>query len=162
MLGRPSARRLPIVSFLIRCQATATALHFISFLSFFLCLVSPWPASLVLHTSFCVIHTYFILLVSTIDLPSFSLIVLGLRLPPTHNPQGSRVFLHAGAVSALLNDLFGLQTRAGCLCAGPYAQDLLGIDEETVVSPRCLPHWIFLCVFLCLSGFFFLCLSPSL
>jgi selenocysteine lyase/cysteine desulfurase len=29
---------------------------------------------------------------------------------------------------ALLNDLFGIQSRGGCACAGPYGQALLGID----------------------------------
>jgi hypothetical protein len=31
----------------------------------------------------------------------------------------------------LLNDLFGIQSRAGCSCAGPYGHRLLDIDEET-------------------------------
>lgn len=30
-----------------------------------------------------------------------------------------------------LNDLFGVQARGGCACAGPYAQQLLGIDPTT-------------------------------
>ncbi len=29
----------------------------------------------------------------------------------------------------LLNDLYGLQVRSGCMCAGTYGHDLLGIDE---------------------------------
>eukprot|EP00960_Hanusia_phi_P010299 301115-Hanusia_phi.AAC.5 len=41
--------------------------------------------------------------------------------------HGSRM-LHFNFVSALLNDLFGIQARSGCSCAGPYAQRLLGID----------------------------------
>jgi hypothetical protein len=32
---------------------------------------------------------------------------------------------------ALLNDLFGIQSRGGCSCAGPYGHRLLGIDLET-------------------------------
>lgn len=36
--------------------------------------------------------------------------------------------LHHNFVVALLNDLFGLQTRGGCSCAGPYGHALLGID----------------------------------
>ncbi|OQV19242.1 putative tRNA 2-thiocytidine biosynthesis protein TtcA [Hypsibius exemplaris] len=36
--------------------------------------------------------------------------------------------LHHNFVAALLNDLFGIQSRAGCACAGPYAHTLLGID----------------------------------
>ncbi|XP_065845865.1 uncharacterized protein [Oscarella lobularis] len=41
----------------------------------------------------------------------------------------SGLFLHYNFVSMLLNDLFGIQSRGGCACAGPYAQDLLGIDQ---------------------------------
>ena len=38
-------------------------------------------------------------------------------------------YLHHGFVTALLNDLFGLQVRGGCSCAGPYGHQLLNIDE---------------------------------
>ena len=38
--------------------------------------------------------------------------------------------LHPRFVTRLLNDLFGIQGRAGCSCAGPYGHALLGIDEE--------------------------------
>ena len=37
-------------------------------------------------------------------------------------------FLHYNYVSALLNDLFGIQSRGGCQCAGPYVQHLLGMN----------------------------------
>lgn len=37
-------------------------------------------------------------------------------------------FLHHNFVVALLNDLFGIQSRGGCSCAGPYGHRLLGID----------------------------------
>lgn len=43
---------------------------------------------------------------------------------------GSRE-LHYGFVVALLNDLFGIQARGGCSCAGPYGHELLAIDDET-------------------------------
>lgn len=36
--------------------------------------------------------------------------------------------LHPKFVTVLLNDLFGVQSRAGCSCAGPYGHDLMGID----------------------------------
>ncbi len=39
-------------------------------------------------------------------------------------------FVHHNAVVAMLNDLFGIQTRGGCSCAGPYGHRLLGIDAE--------------------------------
>jgi hypothetical protein len=38
--------------------------------------------------------------------------------------------LHHGFVAALLNDLFGIQARGGCSCAGPYGHDLLNIDRD--------------------------------
>ena len=39
-------------------------------------------------------------------------------------------YLHHNFVVALLNDLFGIQARGGCSCAGPYGHRLLGIDIE--------------------------------
>ncbi|HEY1816932.1 MAG TPA: aminotransferase class V-fold PLP-dependent enzyme [Kofleriaceae bacterium] len=40
-------------------------------------------------------------------------------------------YLHHNFVVALLNDLFGIQSRGGCGCAGPYGHRLLGIDIDT-------------------------------
>jgi len=40
-------------------------------------------------------------------------------------------YLHHKFVTALLNDLFGIQSRAGCSCAGPYGHRLLEIDSAT-------------------------------
>jgi len=39
-------------------------------------------------------------------------------------------------VTKLLNDLFGIQSRAGCSCAGPYGHILLGIDKPTSLRFR--------------------------
>jgi hypothetical protein len=39
-------------------------------------------------------------------------------------------YLHHNFVVAVLNDLFGIQCRGGCSCAGPYGHRLLGIDQE--------------------------------
>ncbi len=39
-------------------------------------------------------------------------------------------WLHPRFVTVLLNDLFGIQSRAGCSCAAPYGHRLLGIDES--------------------------------
>ena len=52
-------------------------------------------------------------------LPIFSFLV---RHP------GSGLYLHPSFVSALLNDLFGVQTRSGCMCAAPYAFQCLGLS----------------------------------
>jgi selenocysteine lyase/cysteine desulfurase len=38
--------------------------------------------------------------------------------------------LHPKFVTRLLNDLFGIQSRAGCSCAGPYGHALLKIDRK--------------------------------
>jgi len=40
-------------------------------------------------------------------------------------------YLHHKLITVLLNDLFGIQSRAGCSCAGPYGHRLLDIDEQT-------------------------------
>ena len=39
-------------------------------------------------------------------------------------------YLHHNYVVALLDDLFGIQSRGGCSCAGPYGHRLLGIDLD--------------------------------
>jgi selenocysteine lyase/cysteine desulfurase len=44
------------------------------------------------------------------------------------SPSGR--YLHHNYVVALLNDMFGIQARGGCSCAGPYGHRLLGIDIE--------------------------------
>ncbi|HXZ54680.1 MAG TPA: aminotransferase class V-fold PLP-dependent enzyme [Burkholderiales bacterium] len=44
------------------------------------------------------------------------------------DPGGA--YLHPKLVTALLNDLFGIQSRAGCSCAGPYGHRLLHIDPD--------------------------------
>ena len=46
--------------------------------------------------------------------------------PPGEPAQEGR--LHHNFVVALLNDLFGIQARGGCSCAGPYGHRLLGYD----------------------------------
>ena len=38
--------------------------------------------------------------------------------------------LHSNFVAALLNDLFGIQARSGCFCAGPYLHRIYEIDED--------------------------------
>jgi selenocysteine lyase/cysteine desulfurase len=39
-------------------------------------------------------------------------------------------YLHQYFIVTLLNDLFGIQARGGCSCAGPYMHRLLGIGAE--------------------------------
>lgn len=40
-------------------------------------------------------------------------------------------FLHYNYVCAILNDVFGIQSRGGCQCSGPYSQRLLGLTCMT-------------------------------
>ncbi len=61
------------------------------------------------------------------SLPRLSIVSFVVRHP---GPDGSRRYLHHNYVVALLNDLFGIQSRGGCSCAGPYGHRLLGIDLE--------------------------------
>ena len=51
-----------------------------------------------------------------------AIVSLGLRHP--------RGLLHSAFVVALLNDLFGIQARSGCFCAGPYVHRLFPIHEN--------------------------------
>ncbi len=51
-----------------------------------------------------------------------AVVSLGLRHPPG--------FLHAGFVVAVLSDLFGIQARSGCFCAGPYIHRAHPIGED--------------------------------
>ncbi len=44
--------------------------------------------------------------------------------------HGPGRYLHHDLVVAILNDLFGIQARGGCSCAGPYGHRLLGIDLD--------------------------------
>ncbi len=48
--------------------------------------------------------------------------------------------LHHNYVVALLNDLFGIQARGGCSCAGPYGHTLLCIDAETTARHEVAVH----------------------
>jgi selenocysteine lyase/cysteine desulfurase len=46
------------------------------------------------------------------------------------NIRDNSGYLHPKYIVKLLNDLFGIQTRAGCSCAGPYGHRLLHISRE--------------------------------
>lgn len=45
-------------------------------------------------------------------------------------------YIHPKLTTNLLNDLFGIQSRAGCMCAGSYGHLLLNIDEKTSLKFR--------------------------
>ncbi len=62
-------------------------------------------------------------ILGNLDAERLSIISFVVRAP------GGR-YLHHNFVVALLNDLFGIQSRGGCSCAGPYGHALLGIDLD--------------------------------
>jgi selenocysteine lyase/cysteine desulfurase len=53
--------------------------------------------------------------------PRLPVISFGLRHPPR--------LLHSNFVVTLLSDLFGIQARSGCFCAGPYLHRMYGVDR---------------------------------
>jgi selenocysteine lyase/cysteine desulfurase len=55
------------------------------------------------------------------DVERLAIVSLAIR-----DPRG---LLHSNFVVALLNDLFGIQTRNGCFCAGPYVHRLYPVDD---------------------------------
>jgi len=57
--------------------------------------------------------------------------IISFNLKTSADNSSDGYYLHPKFVTTLLNDLFGIQSRAGCSCAGPYGHRLLGIDEET-------------------------------
>ena len=56
------------------------------------------------------------------ELERLAIVTLGLRHTDAR-------LLHSHFVAALLNDLFGVQVRSGCFCAGPYIHRLYPIDH---------------------------------
>jgi len=45
--------------------------------------------------------------------------------------------LHHNLAARMLSDRFGIQTRGGCMCAGSYGHELLGISEARSFEIRC-------------------------
>jgi len=56
------------------------------------------------------------------DLERLAIVSLGVR-----HGHG---LLHSNFVVAVLSDLFGIQARSGCFCAGPYIHRMYPIDDE--------------------------------
>lgn len=44
--------------------------------------------------------------------------------------DGRGGFIHQQLATRMLSDLYGIQARGGCACAGPYVHRLLGIDDR--------------------------------
>jgi selenocysteine lyase/cysteine desulfurase len=83
-------------------------------------------------------------ILGNLDAERLSIISFVIRTP-------SGRYLHHNFVVALLNDLFGIQSRGGCSCAGPYGHQLLGIDLDqsnrfaTQIAAGCegiKPGWV--------------------
>jgi selenocysteine lyase/cysteine desulfurase len=67
-------------------------------------------------------------ILGNLDAERLSIVSFVIRRPGTDGGVGR--YLHHNFVVSLLNDLFGIQSRGGCSCAGPYGHRLLGIDIE--------------------------------
>jgi selenocysteine lyase/cysteine desulfurase len=72
-------------------------------------------------------------------LPIFSFIV--------YPGDRRRLPLHGRFVAKLLNDLFGIQSRGGCACAGLYGHALLGVGEELSLRIRAAIVQVITCFF---------------
>ncbi|KAG2615223.1 hypothetical protein PVAP13_3NG070100 [Panicum virgatum] len=70
---------------------------------------------------------------SLLDVPCYE---PGCRSPSSGDVTRKRLPLHGRFVTRLLNDLFGIQARGGCACAGPYGHTLLNIDHELSLRIR--------------------------
>jgi hypothetical protein len=55
-------------------------------------------------------------------LDRLAIVSFGLKHPPR--------LLHSNFVVAVLSDLFGIQARSGCFCAGPYIHRMYPVDER--------------------------------
>jgi selenocysteine lyase/cysteine desulfurase len=60
-----------------------------------------------------------------------------INIIPFNIVHRDRVF-HPKFITKLLNDMFGIQTRAGCSCAGPYGHRLLNISQEISRYYQCV------------------------
>ncbi|KFH69447.1 hypothetical protein MVEG_04259 [Podila verticillata NRRL 6337] len=45
-----------------------------------------------------------------------------------------RLQIHYALLSTIMNDFFGVEMRGGCMCAGPYASQLLKFDAEKEIK----------------------------
>ena len=54
--------------------------------------------------------------------------------PGSNTDSKGKSLFHANFVARLLNDIFGIQVRSGCSCAGPYGVFLLEIPEKKAVE----------------------------
>lgn len=45
-------------------------------------------------------------------------------------------YIHQQLFTRMLSDVYGIQARGGCACAGPYAHRLLGLSQEASVALR--------------------------
>lgn len=50
----------------------------------------------------------------------------------TFNILKNGELLNHNLVSLIVSDLFGIQIRSGCFCAGPFGIKLLNLSEETI------------------------------
>jgi selenocysteine lyase/cysteine desulfurase len=76
-----------------------------------------------------------LLLLGNPELPRVPIVSFGIRYARAGRPVST---LHPNFVVALLEDLFGIQARSGCFCAGPYVHRLVDFDLDTSADHEAL------------------------
>ncbi|KAF9101671.1 hypothetical protein BGX27_011385 [Mortierella sp. AM989] len=65
------------------------------------------------------------------DLDRVAVFSLTIAVPKLLSQDRKRPLqIHYALLSTLMNDFFGIEMRGGCMCAGPYASQLLKFDTE--------------------------------
>lgn len=64
-----------------------------------------------------------------------------------NTPSISTISLNIGGISPydlafVLSSVYGVQTRAGCSCAGPYGHDLLDMEDGSFETLKMKPGWL--------------------
>jgi selenocysteine lyase/cysteine desulfurase len=77
-----------------------------------------------------------LLLLGNPELPRVPIVSFGIRSPGAAGRPVAT--LHPNFVVALLEDLFGIQARSGCFCAGPYVHRLVDFDLDTSADHEAL------------------------
>ena len=67
---------------------------------------------------------------STVDRAATVSFLIGAPANAGRSGRGERLMIHHNLVVAMLSDLFGVQARSGCSCAGPYGARLLSMSRS--------------------------------
>jgi selenocysteine lyase/cysteine desulfurase len=71
-----------------------------------------------------------LILLGPTDLPKLPILSFLIKAPAKLGVG----YLHHNFICFILNDVFGIQARGGCACAGPYVEHLLGLTGPKLDS----------------------------